>query len=187
MTELTLCPFCGSKNTKCIYEYEFNGEALRSGGNLRHVCLNCQKEFDAIDIAYRSTMYYESELNNFIKETQEKTTFIENGKIIKTELGGDIMTFWLEIEFDVGVCGFGGYALDNYDEKINKRIGTAKRLQAIKNVLDTVGVDKWEDLKGQYIRCEHQGFGGKIIRIGNLIKNKWFSLEDFFNKEADNG
>ena len=118
MTELTLCPFCGSKNTKCIYEYEFNGEALRSGGNLRHVCLNCQKEFDAIDIAYRSTMYYESELNNFIKETQEKTTFIENGKIIKTELGGDIMTFWLEIEFDVGVCGFGGYALDNYDEKI---------------------------------------------------------------------
>ena len=122
---------------------------------------------------------------SFINETQEKTTFIENGKIVKTNLGGDIMIFWLEIEFDVGGSGFGGYVLDTYDETTRKRIGTAKGLQAIKNVLDTVGVDKWEDLEGQYIRCEHQGFGGKIIRIGNLIKDKWFSLEDFFYKEAD--
>ena len=68
MTELTLCPFCGSKNTKYI---------------LRHVCLDCQKEFDAIDIAHRSTMRYESELNSFIKETQGKITFIENGKSSK--------------------------------------------------------------------------------------------------------
>lgn len=176
MTELALCPFCGSKNTRYVYKY----------GSLRHVCLDCLMQFDAIDIAHRSIMHYESELNSFVKETQGKITFIENGKIVKTELGGDIMTFWLEIEFDVGGCGFGGYTLDTYDEKTSKRIGTAKGLQAIKKVLSTVGVDKWEDLKGQYIRCEHQGFGGKIIRIGNLIKDKWFSLEDFFNKEADN-
>lgn len=42
---------------------------------------------------------------------------------------------------------------------------------------------------GAFIRCEHQGWGGKIIRIGNLIKDKWFSLEAFFKevKEAGGG
>ena len=51
------------------------------------------------------------------------------------------------------------------------------------------GVAKWEDLTGAFIRCEHQGWGGKIIRIGNLIKDKWFSLEAFFKevKEAGGG
>lgn len=51
------------------------------------------------------------------------------------------------------------------------------------------GVTKWEDLTGAFIRCEHQGWGGKIIRIGNLIKDRWFSLEAFFKeaKEAGGG
>lgn len=30
---------------------------------------------------------------------------------------------------------------------------------------------------------EHSGWGGKITRIGNIIKDKWFSFEDFFVKE----
>lgn len=67
--------------------------------------------------------------------------------------------------------------------------GAAAGMQAIAEILDCVGVAKWEDLTGAFIRCEHQGWGGKIIRIGNLIKDKWFSLEAFFKevKEAGGG
>ena len=110
-------------------------------------------------------------------------TIIENGKIIGTMLGKEdhgIMTFYLSIELESGVCGFGRYSLDGYDVKDGKRVGSAVGMQAIVEILDCVGVTKWEDLTGAYIRCEHQGWGGKIIRIGNLIKDKWFSPEEFF-------
>lgn len=119
-------------------------------------------------------------------------TTIENGKITGTMLGREehgILTFYLFIEFDSGVCSYGGYKLDSYDKKAGKRIGAAAGMQAIAEILDCVGVTKWEDLTGAFIRCEHQGWGGKIIRIGNLIKDKWFSLEAFFKeaKEAGGG
>lgn len=118
-----------------------------------------------------------------MKGFRMKQTIIENGKISDTMLGKEdhgIMTFYLFIEFEIGNCGFGGYSLDSYDQEKKKRIGTAAGMQAISEIMDCVGVSKWEDLKGSYIRCEHEGFGGKIIRIGNLIKNKWFSFDDFF-------
>ena len=117
-------------------------------------------------------------------------TIIENGKITGTMLGKEdhgIMTFWLFVEFDSGVCGYGGYALDSYDAQTKKRIGAAAGMQAIAEILDCVGVAKWEDLTGAFIRCEHQGWGGKIIRIGNLIKDKWFSLEAFFKEVEEAG
>lgn len=50
-------------------------------------------------------------------------TIIENGKITGTMLGKEdhgIMTFWLFVEFDSGVCGYGGYALDSYDAQTKK-------------------------------------------------------------------
>lgn len=113
-------------------------------------------------------------------------TIIENAKIVGTTLGIEdhgIMTFYLHIEFVKSACSFGGYSLDSYDKKVKRRIASAAGLQAIIEILKCVGVSKWEDLVGTYIRCEHQGWGGKILRIGNLIKDQWFSLEDFF-KEA---
>ena len=61
-------------------------------------------------------------------------TIIENGKITGTMLGKEdhgIMTFWLFVEFDSGVCGYGGYALDSYDAQTKKRIGAAAGMQAI--------------------------------------------------------
>lgn len=50
----------------------------------------------------------------------------------------------------------------------------------IAEILETVGVESWEELPGKFIRCENEGSGGKITRIGNIIKDKWFSPEDFF-------
>ena len=111
------------------------------------------------------------------------TTTIENGKITGTMLGTEdhgILTFYLHVEFENGGCAFGGYSLDGYDKQTKKRVATGCGLQAIAEVMKCAGVSKWEDLKGTYIRCEHEGWGGKIVRIGNLIKDQWFSLEEFF-------
>ena len=48
--------------------------------------------------------------------------------------------------------------------------------------MKTLEVESWEDLKGTYVRVESEGWGGKIIRIGHLMKDNWFSFEEYFKK-----
>ena len=53
-------------------------------------------------------------------------------------------------------------------------------------IMDTVGVERWEDLKGKYIRIVDEGWGSSVKKIGNIIEDKWFDIDKFFknyNKE----
>ena len=102
---------------------------------------------------------------------------IKNAKITGTTLGREdhgIMTAWLHLEGDGWGVGFGGYGLDSYDKDAKKRIGHAYGMAFIMGVLDVVGVDSWEKLKGQHVRVETEGWGGKAHRIGHIMSDKWF-------------
>lgn len=112
---------------------------------------------------------------------------IENAKITGTKLGREdhgIMTAWIFVEGAGWGCGFGGYALDEYDKEKKERVCTASGFEAINQILKTLEIDNWEDLKGQFIRVETNGklCGGKLINIGHLMKDKWFSFEEFFKQ-----
>ena len=114
---------------------------------------------------------------------------IKNAKITSTTLGKEdhgILTFFVDLEFDGGGVGFGGYSLDNYNASLNKIVCTVNGLEAINRILDVVGVDKWEDLPGKYIRIKSNGWGSTIKEIGNIIKGKWFNIEDFFEEQEAN-
>ena len=79
------------------------------------------------------------------------------------------------VEFKKFVCTYGGYALDEYKTENKKRKGTSYGMQKIMDILDCLGVSHWEDLKGKYVRCEYKK-SGEIIRIGNIIEDKWFLM-----------
>lgn len=114
---------------------------------------------------------------------------IRNAKITSTMLGREdhgIMTFMIFVEWDCFACGVGGYALDGYDKATDKRVFRAESMEAISKVLDVVGVDKWEQLSGQYIRIKDNGWGSTIDEIGNLMEDKWFNLREFFSKGKEN-
>lgn len=109
---------------------------------------------------------------------------IKNAKITSTMLGREdhgIMTFMIWVELDSYTCGVGGYALDMYDRAAEKRVFTAKGLEAISKILEVVDVDEWEKLPGKYIRIKDNGWGSTIDEIGHLIKDKWFNLREFFS------
>ena len=115
-------------------------------------------------------------------------TEIENVKITSTQLGYEdhgIFTCNLILDGYGWGCSFGGYALDTYNKEQKQRVATIQGFQAIIELMKALEVKNWEDLKGQYIRVEHQGWGGKITKVGHLIKNKWFSFEEFFKTEND--
>lgn len=113
---------------------------------------------------------------------------IKNAQITKTMLGREdhgIFTFMIFVKCEGWECGVGGYALDYYNKELGERVYSAKSLEAVSKLLDVVGVDKWEDLKGKYIRVKDNGWGSTIDEIGNLMENKWFNLREFFsNKEG---
>ena len=102
---------------------------------------------------------------------------IQNCKIKSTQLGAEdhgIFTAFLHLEGDGWGCGFGGFAMDGWDEAHKQRIGHPFGVEFIKAVLETLEVSAWEKLPGVFLRAEHEGCGGRVIRIGHPIKNKWF-------------
>lgn len=107
---------------------------------------------------------------------------IVNARITDTFLGieaSGIFTFAIGVEFEGGACYIGNYCLSY--TKDGKLYYKAKNSEAICRILKVVGVDSWEHLKGQYIRVEVNGWGTGIHTIGNLMKDEWFNLKEFFS------
>lgn len=96
------------------------------------------------------------------------------------------VTFYVFIEGSNWMGSLGGYCighgyLDALDSEFD---GSAKGVEAMARIMDVVGVEKWQALKGCYARVESDGWGSKVTRIGNIIRDKWFDLDKFFR---DNG
>lgn len=110
---------------------------------------------------------------------------IINARITKTSLGYEdhgILTFGLGLDLAGGMfTTFGGYELDTYNKTTKKRECHAYSMQLIVEIMKTVGVEKWEDLKGQYIRVVDEGHNTPIRKIGNLMEDKWFDVCEFYN------
>ena len=103
----------------------------------------------------------------------------ENGLIAGTFLGVEdhnILTFNLSFDFGNSAQGFGGYAFDRHIQETNTRIGTAFGTTAIRRILDTLEVSRWEDIKGTYARIRRKE--GLIESIGHIVKDQWFSCEE---------
>ena len=115
---------------------------------------------------------------------------IKNAKITSTHLSREdhgIFTFVIYIEIqNGGCCGIGTYALDSYNAEKDERELRAESCEILAKILDVVGVEKWEDLPGKYIRIIDNGWGSIIDCIGNLMCDKWLNFKDFFEKKGSN-
>lgn len=108
-------------------------------------------------------------------------TEIRNARIKSTMLGREdhgILTCYLNLEGDGWGCGFGGYAFDRYNQALKAREATEYGLAFIDEILKVTEVSSWEKLPGTYIRVDTEGWGGKIVRIGNLLKEQWFDPKE---------
>lgn len=129
------------------------------------------------------------------KYTQEQLVAsgyrIENALIENVDLSmADHGCLTLAMTLDGGGWGvvYGGYCLgkgylgaddDFFD-------GSAAGMEYLMRIMDTVGVEKFQDLKGKYIRVATKGCGSSVKIIGNIIKDKWFDAETFFADKKEN-
>lgn len=111
------------------------------------------------------------------------TAKIENAKIADTKLGEDhgCLTANIFLEGDGWGCFFGGYCLDHWYAKAGEH-HSSDGYGAIIELMKTLEVESWEELKGQYVRVESEGRGGNITRIGHLMKDQWFAFDEYFKR-----
>lgn len=104
---------------------------------------------------------------------------IINAIITGTKLGIEdhgMMTCMITCEGDHWGQGFGGYGLAVYDKAKDKEIGTAYGMEFVMRILEAVGVENWEDLKGTHVRIDKTHT--KVLGIGHILKDQWFYPED---------
>jgi len=104
-------------------------------------------------------------------------TTIENARIESTSISNadhGVLTAWVHLNGSGWGCGFGGYRLDSHNKALDRLFGIVWGFMFLMRVMETVGVSKWEDLPGKYVRVRTQGLGGGIAAIGHLIEDKWF-------------
>lgn len=108
---------------------------------------------------------------------------IQNAEIKSTMLGYEdhgILTWFLHLNFGGSGQGFGGYAMDSYSKTKEKRIPSEILGVHLQQILEVVGVEKWEDLEGKHVRIKREeGWNGKIIALGNFLEDKWFNPSDY--------
>lgn len=117
---------------------------------------------------------------------------IVNAKIVNTSISmadHGCLTFFLSLKGDHWGLNYGGYCIGyGYLDSDNFTAENGSGLVAMMRIMDVVGVPRWEELVGKYIRIVDEGQNIRITKIGNIIEDKWFDIDDFFknyNKEKD--
>lgn len=110
-----------------------------------------------------------------------------NAKISKVTLtmaDHGCLTFYIFIEGKGFGCGIGGYCIGHgYLGSDHFDASSGKGLEVMMKIMDVVGVERWEDLEGKYLRFVDPGLGGTITKIGNLIDDKWINIKEEFSKK----
>jgi len=98
------------------------------------------------------------------------------GTIKSTRLGFEdhgILSVSLDVGWHGGGVGAGGYCLDEPKDRDGRdwtRTGTAYGLDHIIRIIETVGVNKWEDLKGHQVIVLFEGrsiLGAQCVGIAS--------------------
>lgn len=111
---------------------------------------------------------------------------IENARIESVDLSmADHGVLCLQMRLKGSDWGtiYGGYSLGHGYVGAKSFEGSAKGMESIMRIMDTVGVDNFQDLAGKYIRVVCKCNGDPIKIIGNIMDDKWFDIESFYKGE----
>lgn len=111
---------------------------------------------------------------------------IKNGQITDTALVIHDRVFICELLIsgpDEAVT-FRGMPI-GYIKYNNEYEGYADGAECMMQLMNTVGVDRWENLKGTFVRYEtvSDGHLSHINTIGHIVQDKWFNVSYFASQQ----
>lgn len=113
---------------------------------------------------------------------------ILNAKITSVSLSMEdhgCLTFWVTVDGGGWGVSLGGYAIGHGYLGADKFEGYDAGLEAMMRIMNVVGVEKWEDLKGKFVRVKSKGLGTSVHTIGNILTDEWFDLKEFFEDKKN--
>ncbi|MEE1162622.1 MAG: hypothetical protein UHU21_02905 [Lachnospiraceae bacterium] len=117
-------------------------------------------------------------------EKEIKNAIIESTSLSMADHGCLTFTIWLK--GDGWGVGYGGYCIGHgYLGADEFKAENGHGLEAMMHIMNVVGVEKWEQLKGKYVRCKIGRIGESVDEIGNITKEKWFNIREFFKNVTD--
>ncbi len=117
---------------------------------------------------------------------EEKIVNARIGKVSLSMADHGALTYYIPLEIGKGsFCAIGGRVIGHGYLGADEFEGSAIGLEAMMRIMDTVGVEKWEDLDGKLVRVVDTGWGGRITKIGNILEDKWFDDDEFYEKELE--
>jgi hypothetical protein len=111
---------------------------------------------------------------------------IKNVQISKVSISmadHGLLTFTIFVKGNSLGCSLGNYMNGVGHLGAKEWKGNGSAIVAMMKIMDTVGVNKWEDLEGKYVRVKLDGYDSTMHCIGNLIEDKWFDLKEFFKND----
>lgn len=108
---------------------------------------------------------------------------IENAQISSVSISmadHGVLTFTIFVKGHGWGCSLGNYMNGVGHLGAKEWKGNGSAIVAMMKIMDTVGVTKWEDLPGKFIRVKTSGWGSTNDEIGNIIEDKWFNLREFY-------
>lgn len=110
---------------------------------------------------------------------------IENAQIKSVDLSNDGGIFSLAMALEGNGWGvvYGGRVIGkSYDDEISC---SENGIEYILRIMDIVGVSRFNDMNGKYVRVAFKGWGDSVEIIGNIIENKWFDQKAFFDNKKE--
>jgi hypothetical protein len=92
-----------------------------------------------------------------------------------------VLSAWLQLEYDGSGQGFGGYTLHIPEGFAKGKKDSPYAGHFITRCIQIGGVGKWEDLPWKTIRVKKDKPFGKILAIGHIVKDDWFSPKEDFS------
>lgn len=109
---------------------------------------------------------------------------IKNAKVTHVDLSmADHGVICLEMTLKGNGWGvvFGGVVLGQGYVGAKEFNGSAEGMEYIMRIMDTLNSSKFNDMFGKYVRVATKGWGESVKIIGNIMDDKWFDAESFFN------
>lgn len=103
---------------------------------------------------------------------------------VTLSMSGGYLRFYVFLEGNGFKGNYGGYVIGHGflgSKEFSAENGYG--LVAMMNIMNVVGVENWEDLKGKYCRVKiENGCGDTVKAIGHIINDQWFDMREFFKK-----
>lgn len=113
---------------------------------------------------------------------------VQNARITSVDLSMDHGCLTLEMLLEGNGWGvtYGNRVIGKGYLDAKEFTGSAKGTEYLMRIMDVVGVERFNELKGKYVRVVAKGWGGTVDIIGNIIRDKWFDQKEFFKGVGEN-